>query len=124
MKATDKLMAKYGSPSPEPQAQEQPPIDPANPTGYGCGKCGSKHYSLTRFNMWECSGCGSLFEYIARFDDLRTIKRLFWLTPCALCHSPWLMHSKTGGYYCLECQLLPREDWDQLVCVGGVKRQN
>jgi DNA-directed RNA polymerase subunit RPC12/RpoP len=121
MEATEKLMAKYESTQVEIKTPEKSLVDPVNPEGYGCAKCGSKKYTLTSFNMWECSGCNSLFPYISRFDGLRTVKRLFWLTPCVICHDPWLMHSKSGGYYCLECQPFSLEDYDQLVCAGGLK---
>jgi ribosomal protein L37AE/L43A len=124
MNASAKLMEKYGSTQVEIKIQEQPPSDLAIQEGYGCGKCGSKKYRLTPSKIWECTSCGAMFPYIAKFDALQTIKRLFWLTPCLFCHTPWLMHSKRGGYYCLECQPFPIEDWDQLVCAGGVKRQN
>ena len=91
--------------------------------GYGCGNCGNKYYNLNSYNVWRCNQCGSLYPFIAMLKDKqRPVKVIDWLVPCTICSSCWMIESKKGGYFCLDCQTILEENRKRLVMVGSVTK--
>ncbi len=91
------------------------------PYTHGCGKCGCREYTLTRHHLWQCSGCGKLYPFITGLEPYRPkLPVVSWLTPCALCSTPWLMQSAINQdhYFCPDCTPLPEEHWSTLVLAG------
>lgn len=96
---------------------------PKENEGYGCGNCGNKYYTLTSYNVWRCKHCNSLYPFISKLkDQQRPVEVADWLVPCPICSNCWMVESKKGGYFCLDCQTLFEENRKRLVMVEKAPR--